>query len=278
MTFSEIRGRLADAGIEDADFEAYILIEKFEGKSKAAVLCEKGADYTSDALNAALGKRCSRYPLQYIIGEWEFYGLNFHIDENCLIPRPDTEVIVDRALREAKPGANVLDLCTGSGCMIASFLYTRPDARGTAVELFPKTADIAARNIESLGLSDRCRIIVGDATRDIFPAWEKFDIIMSNPPYISEDEMNRLEPELGFEPREALFDGETGGDGMSIIKKITNIYKNHLTPDGALIFEHGFAQGEKMRETAEKNGMSYECITDYGKKVRGAVLKYPTHS
>ncbi|MBP3368378.1 MAG: peptide chain release factor N(5)-glutamine methyltransferase, partial [Clostridia bacterium] len=117
MTLSEITKKLADAGIESARHEALVLIEAFEHVPRSRAIADFEADYTSEALISAVERRATRYPLQYILGEWEFCGLTFHVDENCLIPRPDTEILVEAAVRAMPKGGRLLDLCTGSGCV-----------------------------------------------------------------------------------------------------------------------------------------------------------------
>ena len=143
-------------------------------------------------------------------------------------------------------------------------------AHGTAVDLYPETLRAAENNLKNLGLSDRCTFLCGDATTDLFDADTAFDVIVSNPPYVTADEMNDLEPELAFEPAHALTDG---GDGLSILRKIIEIYKHHLTPSGTMILEHGWKQSDAVRAIAGQNGMSHEKIMDYGGNIRGAILK-----
>ena len=129
MTLAEITKRLADAGIEDAGWEAALLVSHFTGVSRASMLANPGTDYDSDALADAAERRAGRYPLQYILGSWEFMGLNFTVNENCLIPRPDTECVTEAAIAHCPDGGRILDLCTGSGCIAAALLhYTKNTA------------------------------------------------------------------------------------------------------------------------------------------------------
>ncbi len=272
MTLSEIAKILADAGIDPADArsEARLLVSHFTGKTNAYLLANPGEAYDSPALTEAVGKRKNRYPLQYIIGEWEFYGLPFAVNEHTLIPRPDTELIAERAIRSCKEGARVLDLCTGSGCILAAVLANVKSARGTAVDLYPETLRAAEENLKNLHLTDRTSFLCGDATADLFDRDVRFDVIVSNPPYVTADEMTSLEPELSYEPAHALTDG---GDGLSILEKIIEIYRHHLAPNGVMILEHGWKQSDAVKAMAEENCMSYEKIMDYGGNIRGAVLK-----
>jgi len=270
MTLPEIAKILTDAGIEDGKFEAGLLISHFTGVSRAAMLADPKRDYNDENLVRAVEKRAQRYPLQYILGTWDFMGLTITVNENCLIPRPDTECVTEAAISALPDGGRVLDLCTGSGCIIASVLHYTKNTTGCAVELYPGTADLARKNIEDLGLSGRCTVITGDAAADLFPETERFHVIVSNPPYSAKDEMETLEPELDHEPRAALTDEE---DGLTLIEPIIRIYKNHLTEDGALILEHGWKQSDSVREIAEKNGLTFDTIRDFGGNIRGAVMR-----
>lgn len=269
MTLSQIAEILAAAGIPDGRFEAGLLIGHFTGVSRASMLADPQRDYEDGKLAEAVQKRAQRYPLQYILGTWEFMGLEFTVNENCLIPRPDTECVTEAAISRCPDGGRVLDLCTGSGCIIASLLHYTKNTSGYAVELYPATADLARKNLEDLGLAERCTVITGDAAQDLFPETEKFHVIVSNPPYIAKDEMPSLEPELDHEPRAALTDE---ADGLSLIEPIIRIYKEHLTEDGVMILEHGWQQSDAVTAIAGKNGMKAEIIKDFGGNIRGCIL------
>ena len=270
MTLREITKKLADAGIESARFEALLLIESIEKVPRSRAIADPGADYVSAELIAAVEKRAGRYPLQYILGEWEFCGLTFEVDENCLIPRPDTELLVEAAVRAIpKVGGRLLDLCTGSGCVAAATLsMTDASATGVAVELMHGTAELARSNMARLGLAERCRVICADLRDDAVD--DKFDVITANPPYISTDEMDTLEAEVSYEPRVALTDG---GDGLSLYEDIIRIYKSRLKPGGVMLLEHGYAQAEAVCEIARRHGMACETLRDLAGNARVAVVR-----
>lgn len=270
MTYAEIVGILSAAGIEDASFEAGLLISRFAGVSRASLFADPGRNYSCPGLTEAVEKRASRYPLQYIFGSWEFMGLEFEVNENCLIPRPDTECVTEAALRCLKKGGRVLDLCTGSGCIIAAVLHYSENTAGYAVELYPETVRLAQKNLAELNLSDRCTVITGDACTDLFPETEKFDVIVSNPPYIAREEMSALEPELSYEPRAALTDE---GDGLYFYRAIISAYKDHLADGGTMIFEHGWKQSEDIIRFAAEQGMTAKIIKDLGGNIRGCELR-----
>ena len=269
MTVRDISLRLKEAGIPDHMYESRLLMSFFSGKSTASLLADPGFDLSSEELETAVRRRCGRYPLQYIIGSWEFCGLTFEVDENCLIPRQDTEVIVEYALKTAGPDSEVLDLCTGTGCILASVLKLSGNFRGTAVELLPGAAAVAGRNFSRLGLD--CRLITGDIRRDLLGPGDMFDIITCNPPYIDIKEMPSLQPELAFDPESALTDG---GDGLSLIEAAVSNYSPHLKSTGVMVIEHGYDQSEKVSAIARRHGLESEVILDYGGRKRGAALRH----
>ncbi len=280
LTVREMAARLSLCGIEAAEFEALLLAEKFTRRSAASLrasmdeplfpdLTDTEQAKAASELSEALRRRCERYPLQYILGEWEFMGLPFAVDEHCLIPRSDTEILCEYILEHGAKGGRMLDLCTGSGCILASVLHYRPDMTGTAVELYPDTMRCAEKNFAALSLKDRVSTIEGDATVDLFPKGERFDVISANPPYISTEEMASLAPELGAEPAHALTDG---GDGLSILRAIIRIYASHLADGGFMILEHGVSQGEAVASYAHTLGYAVQALRDYGGNVRAAVI------
>ena len=269
---------LSDAGIDDAEFECRLLAERFLRipMSRSAYMKTEQLDSMPDfgEFTRALEKRATRYPIQYIIGEWEFYGLRMKVNESCLIPRPDTELVAERAITELKKMPKkaefrCVDLCTGSGCIAAAVMSQVKNASFTLVDISKSALDIAKENMELNGLLTRTTLVEADVMSEIFHS-EKFDLVTANPPYIPSEVMQTLEPELEHEPRIALTDE---GDGLSFYRDIINLYKYALTEDGVIVLEHGCDQYEKVREIAEENGMSAEVIFDYGKRQRGAVLK-----
>lgn len=269
---------LSDAGIDDAEFECRLLAERFLRipMSRSAYMKTGQLDSMPDfgEFRRALEKRATRYPLQYIMGEWEFYGLRMKVNENCLIPRPDTELVAEKAIKELKKMPKktefrCADLCTGSGCIAAAVMSQVKNASFALVDISKSALDVAKENMELNGLLTRTTLVEADVMTEIFHS-EKFDLVTANPPYISREVMPTLEPELEHEPRIALTDEE---DGLSFYRAIIKLYKYALTEDGVIVLENGCDQYEKVREIAEENGMSAEVILDYGKRQRGAVLK-----
>lgn len=263
----EIANRLEGAGVEDARYEASVLVEHFEGVSRAAQLASDG-DYSSPELLSAVERRMGREPLQYIIGEWDFMGYTFKVTPDTLIPRADTELLCEFLVEHLPRGGRFADLCTGSGCIPVSALKLREDATAVCAELYPETMKIARLNAERLGVCDRLEFILGDVREDVLSG--EFDLIVSNPPYVTADEMKEISPEVEKEPPHALTDG---GDGLSIIRKIIEIYPLHLKKGGYLAIEFGWKQGEAVRRVAQSFGYDAEILTDCEGRDRVAVIK-----
>lgn len=270
---------LCEVGIDECEFEVRLLAERFLKIPMSQSLFRKKEELSEMSgfgdFSAALEERINRRPLQYILGEWEFYGLTFKVNENCLIPRPDTELIVESAVKHLNKLKNkekytCLDLCTGSGCIAAAVMSRVKNAHFTLVDISASALEIARENITALGFSDRTDFICADAMSEIFSSGTKFDLVCANPPYIRESDMPSLEKELFFEPRIALTDG---GDGLSFYRAIVELYKNSLAEDGATVFEHGYDQFPDVKSIALENGMTAQVIKDYGGRDRGAFLK-----
>lgn len=199
------------------------------------------------AYEGFLKRRAGRVPLQYITGEQEFMGLKFHVSPHVLIPRQDTEILVEEALKRIRPGMDVLDLCTGSGCIIISMKKYQGQIRAVACDNSPQALAVARENAALNGVS--VQFLEGDLFR---PVEGMFDAIVSNPPYIPTGELAGLMPEVrDFEPRSAL-DGDA--DGLIFYRRIVNDAKNHLKPGGFLLFEIGCDQGKDVSELMRQAG------------------------
>ncbi len=259
MTLSEIVKTLEAGGANSPRFDASVLVEHFERVSRASQLAFPERDYTSEALISAVHRRAAREPLQYIIGQWEFMGYSFEVSPVCLIPRADTELLCSVAIEKLRKtdGGRFADLCTGSGCIAVSTLLECPDSFGTAVELYPETLDICRRNAARHKVDDRLEMILSDACTDSVEG--EFDVIISNPPYVTLDEMVDITPEVEAEPRHALTDG---GNGLSIIRKILEIYPSHLKKGGILAIEFGWKQGGAVLDIARNLGLDARILTD----------------
>ena len=265
MTFSEICNTLQNAGIENYSYEAKILCEEICGDFNE----EK--DYDSETLIAATKKRAEGYPLQYILGFWEFFRETYRVTEDTLIPRQDTEKLVELAINIMPEGARFIDLCTGSGCVAISTLASRPDCRGVAVDIFDKTLAVATENAERNGVTDRIGFMRADVLEPSFMnSLGYFECILSNPPYIETDEIKTLADELFFEPDAALDGGE---DGLTFYRTIIGSYGAYLTENGCMLLEIGSNQAAAVRDIAKENGYECEIFRDYGGNDRVAYLK-----
>ena len=260
MTVRQIAACLEKHGLEDAQWEALLLAEHFTGRSRSLWRADMDTDIPAPALADAVKKRCTRYPLQYILGTWEFMGLPFVVREGCLIPRPDTEILAEAAVDAAntvlqkKGSVRVLDLCTGSGCILASVLHYCPAAVGTAVDLYPDALAVAEENFTRLNLRDRAVLLLGDVREDIFPKGTDFDLILSNPPYIPSAVIETLMPEVkDHEPMSAL-DGDE--DGLAFYRRIIKEANKFLTENGQIFFEIGCEQGADVSALLLQNGFT----------------------
>ena len=263
MTYSDICESLKSAGIENFRAEAELLISEICGDFSPA------REYDSDELTLAVEKRCRRYPLQYILGKWWLCRCEFFVDENCLVPRPDTETVIERAIMLLPQNATFADLCTGSGCIAISILDLRPDTRADAVELYPKTLALAEKNARHNNVEERFFGICEDVLRPDILGEKKYDAIISNPPYIRTDVVDTLDTEVQNEPRAALDGGE---DGLIFYRAILDNFEKNLTVGGVFIFEIGYDQADDLRAMAKERGLWCEIGKDLGVCDRVAII------
>ena len=193
--------------------------------------------------------------------------------EDTLIPRPDTEKLVELAVRMMPQKARFIDLCTGSGCIAISTLAARPDCHAVAVDLFEPTLEIARENAENNGVGDRIGLVAKDVLApDFMEELGVFDCILSNPPYIESQELPLLERELSYEPRAALDGGE---DGLDFYRVIIKKYGKYLRPAGMMLLEIGWNQGKSVATIAAEAGFRCEVYKDYSGNDRVAYLTMP---
>ena len=267
MKLSEAIEILIGAGIEDARYDARMLFEKFGGiKGPGAILFD--AESNSDELLKAIKRRANREPLQYIIGEVGFYRESYNVNKSCLIPRSDTEMLVDYAVKNLKTGCRFIDICTGSGCVAISTLKNTVDTRAVAVDISADAIKLARENAEKNSVSDRIEFVCADALTTSVSG--EFFAVISNPPYVTEAAYEALEPEIYFEPKIAFVGGV---DGLNFYKRILELYNSKISIDGFFAFEIGFDQADALNSLASSYGMSCEIIKDYSDNDRVAVLK-----
>lgn len=283
MKFAEIEMELSSYGIEDSKNEAYVILEKVFGISRASLIANKERDFESKELDDILKKRKERIPLQYILGEWEFMGKKFYVSNECLIPQPDTEILVEKALEilkkwhrvddfDKKISYRVADLCTGSGCIGLSLMIYGQLDEITLMDLSPGALDMAKRNAEYYGIEKKCHFVLGDIRYDM--PREKCDLIVSNPPYIPTKDIEKLPIEVKKEPHLAL-DG--GKYGLDIISFLIGDGLSFLNENGVMLIEFGYDQGTVMdrllREKRDTGSIkAYEILKDYGMNPRVAVI------
>ena len=267
MRLDEAVRRLAEAGGESARQDAAEIFCELGGISKAQLLagfCECNVPAAIEAVE----RRAAREPLQYILGYTYFYRERYSVDKSCLIPRPDTEILVDTAVKAIPEGERFLDLCTGSGCVGISVLNNTKSTTALLVDISESALAIARKNAEDNGVLSRAEFEICDVMAAI-PEGEYF-AILSNPPYVSNKAYATLEPEIAHEPDIAFLGGE---DGADFYRRLIPACKARLKPGGFLAFEIGYDQGELLTELGKAEGFFVEIVKDLSGNDRVAVLK-----
>lgn len=261
-------GELMAAGVPEPDLDAWYLLEYVTGVSRAAYFADPGRELTEaqqEAFDACVKKRAGRIPLQHITGTQEFMGLSFRVNEHVLIPRQDTEILVEEALemlkKRAVPTENrdgqtteILDLCTGSGCILLSVLYYAGQAehmnlRGTGSDLSGQALETARGNAEYLGIPAHF------VQSDLFGSLPgRYAMILSNPPYIRSGDLEELQPEVRLHDPGMALDG--GADGLAFYRRITEESPAHLEDNGILMLEIGCDQAADVSELMRMNGFT----------------------
>lgn len=259
LVTKEAQRRLAAVGIEQPALEAAWLVEHAVGLSP--LLQRVKADRTLTAaececVRTLVERRARREPLQYVLGTQEFCGRAFHVTSAVLIPRPESTLLVAEVVRRCAnhPAAAIVDVGTGSGCLAVSVALSLPEARVLAIDISSEALVIARRNMVQHGCDARIDCLEGDLLAPLGDAeWrQKIDVIVSNPPYIADSEISRLQPEVGcFEPRLALAGGP---DGMEVHRRLLQQAPIYLRSGGALLMEVGFGQAAAVCRAAEESG------------------------
>ncbi len=269
MTYKQLCACLSAAGIESAAWDAALLLEHFCGVDPT-LPPDAARDFDSAALADAVRRRAAHTPLQYILGKWSFFRQTYEVSPDCLIPRSDTEVLVEEAIHLLPQCAYFADLCTGSGCIAVSTLCERPDTRALAVDKFPETLALASRNAVRNGVTKRFSPLLTDLLAPSpLPDNARFDAILSNPPYIRTEVLASLAPELSAEPVAALDGGE---DGLIFYRALAGLCRRHLKPDGFALFEIGYDQADAVRAIAADFDYACRIVKDLSSNDRVAVL------
>jgi release factor glutamine methyltransferase len=252
--------------------EARILLAHALGLTRDDLIRDPGRLVDTAVFETLLGRRAAHEPLALITGHREFWSLDFHVSPATLIPRPDSETLVEAAVAVfagRPPPRAVLDLGTGTGCLLLALLTEFPSAFGIGLDVNAGAAVLARRNAVQLGLAERVAFAVGDWTR---PLSGRFDLIVSNPPYIASAAIETLMPEVGrYEPRTAL-DG--GQDGYDAYRAILSDLPGHLRPGGAGILELGQGQAAYVSDLAREAGLAASLRSDLAGIPRAIVLTW----
>lgn len=270
------RNLLRQSGIEACDLEARILVAGAAGKSVEHLLRDLKLYTTSEVENRALdytARRLKGEPVAYITGSWQFYGIDLVVTPDVLIPRMDTEVLIDAAkeiLTGNKMDARVLDLCCGSGCITCAIAHEMPATRLVAVDLSASALEVCRRNVTDHKLNSRVLCIQADATSSPPLGIGSFDLIVSNPPYIPSGEIQSLDRSVrDYEPIWALDGGE---DGLRFYKAIIKYWKSILRPGGYLVFEVGEGQAKDVRDMLMAAGFSRTAARKDTQGIERAVI------
>ena len=272
------RAFLTQEDAQSASLMARELLMHVTGRSQQSLLaqghlyasqedCDKMAQYTRRLLEGE--------PLAYILGQWDFYGLTFYVDKNVLIPRDDTCAVAGLAIEQAlflETGPRILDLCTGSGCIGIAIAHRVKDARVTLADISKEALTVAKKNVNAHKLTGRVSCIQADALAEPASFLGKFDMIVSNPPYITGQEMLELPPSVkDFEPHLALHGGE---DGLVFYRSVADRYRKALKPGGYLCFEFGMGQGNDVCKILEENEFKIlKRVNDYNDRERAVLAQ-----
>lgn len=251
--YNDCKKQLQAAGVEDYVFEAKQIIKHVTGYNNTQILTKYTqplTEFQQNNITAIIKQRLIRYPLQYIIGRWNFFGREFFVGPGVLIPRSDTETLIDVCLESTRQCENprVLDLCAGSGCIGITIKGECTSADVTLVEKYEEALNYTTKN--ALHNNADVKIVQGDVLKTE-GADGIYNLIVSNPPYIDEKDMKVLQPEVTFEPSTAL---AGGADGLDFYRHIAKEYKKHLASGGVMAFEVGINQADAVCEIMKQNG------------------------
>ncbi len=264
---AEMTERLRAAGIEEPRREARLLLATALSTDAAGLLARDTVD--RNAYLPLLARREAHEPLAYIRGRKEFWGLDFLTSPATLIPRPDTETLVEAVLQAGMAPHTVLDLGTGTGCLLLAVLHEMPGAFGVGVDINPQAAALAAANARYLGLDQRAAFLAGDWAAALTG---RFDLILSNPPYIPHADIAGLMPDVARHEPMAALDG--GADGLAAYARIIAALPRILQKSGLAVLELGVGQGPYVQELADKAGFDTIFRADLAGIDRAALLTF----
>ena len=243
---------LEQAEVPEAALDARLFLEEICGTDRTTLFAHPDKELSEDEWKMYkdyIQKRAERIPLQHILGKTEFMGLTFEVNKHVLCPRQDTEVLVEEVMKYLHDGMRILDMCTGSGCILLSLLHYSNDCIGVGADLSPEALQVAKANCKELGLEETGSFVESNLFEQVEGT---FEIIVSNPPYIKTEEIDTLMPEVrNHEPMMAL-DGLE--DGLHFYRLISKQAKDYLLGGGMLFFEIGYDQGEEVQQIMLENG------------------------
>ena len=267
MTLKEATLRLSSSGIADARELCRMAFREIGGFRDFELL---SGDVRCDSpvLISAIERLSLGEPIDYILGYKDFYRERYKVTPDVLIPRRDTEVLVDFAVSNIPVGERFLDLCAGSGCIGISTLKNTRDTTAVLADLSERAIAVARENAEANGVFERCRFKILDARREAVEG-ELF-AVLSNPPYVTDSAYLALDKNIYYEPKMAFVGGTDGGD---FYRDITPLYKSRIKKGGFIAYEIGYDQEQLLRTVAAENGMTVEILPDLSGNSRVAVLK-----
>ena len=266
ITLKEAIKLLREAGVPSPDYDARELFRTFLGDKCGLITQSTASD--SEELRAAIERRMSREPLQYIIGTVGFYREEYRVTPECLIPRADTEILVDYAVKNIPAGERFADLCSGSGCVGISTLANTHSTLCDAFDISDGALALTRENAKRNGVGERLTAEKKDLLNDEIEG--EYFAILSNPPYIPKEVYESLEKEIFSEPEIAFVGGESG---LVFYEKLIPVCKKRLKDGGFIAFEIGYDQAESLHALAKENSLTCEIIKDYSGNDRVAVLR-----
>jgi len=273
------RAIMTQEDAQSASLIARNLLCHVTGKTQEEILAQKEMYASEDAcykMAQAVQRILDGEPLAYVLEEWDFYGMKLYVDKNVLIPRDDTCAVTGLAIKQAlflNASPRILDLCTGSGCIGLAIAARVKDAKVTLADISREAMAVAKKNITLQKMTGRVSCVQADALQPPAPFLGKFDMIVSNPPYITTREMLDLPHSVkAYEPRLAL---HGGSDGLDFYRSITENFRNALKPGGYLCFEFGMGQGDDVCRLLEENEFTVmERVRDYNDRERAVLARY----
>ena len=266
MTLKEAIELLRESGVDSPEYDARELFRSFAHLDTPLISLQSSSD--SEELTRAIARRALREPLQYIIGSVGFYREEYKVTPDCLIPRSDTEILVDFAVKNIPEGERFADLCSGSGCIGISTLRNTKNTMCDSFDISDGALALTLKNARLNGVSDRLTATKKDLIKEEIDG--EYFAILSNPPYIPREVYKKLEKEIFSEPEIAFVGGD---DGLIFYERLVPVCIKQIKEGGFLAFEIGYDQAEALKSIAARHGFSCEIIKDYSGNDRVAVIR-----